>query len=362
MVGKERIRALLNNEPCDRVGFWLGNPTDESKKIYYHYFDIKSDLDALEDNEDSVLLTTKSGKADLELAAKLGSDFMWYSPELDAAAWKHPEGKPMWDVLGGKQRTSLDQPGVFADCEDVSEVEAFDWPDPDYLDFTPTLAKVRQASARGMAVFGGMWMPFFHVLCDFFGMDNYFIKMYTNPKVVEAVTEKVLDFYLEANRRCLDLMADELDALFFGNDLGSQLNLLISPEAFARFVLPGYKKIVEQAKSYGLKVVLHSCGAISSIIPTLIDIGIDGLHPLQAKAKGMEADKLARDFKGKLLFIGGVDTQELLPFGTPQQVRDEVRRLKDLFGGRYIVSPSHEALLPNVSPENVVAMRDAALE
>jgi len=109
-------------------------------------------------------------------------------------------------------------------------------------------------------------------------------------------------------------------------------------------------------------VVLHSCGAISKIIPRLIDIGVDGLHPLQARAKGMEAENLGREFGGELVFVGGVDTQELLPFGTPEEVKNDVRRLKGLLGERFIVSPSHEALLPNVSIENVLAMRDAALE
>jgi len=365
MQGKDRIRALLANKPTDRVGFWLGNPADETKLKYYKYFDIKEDneKELINENIDnSVLLTKKTGRADLELASKLDCDIMWCSPELDLSSWKHPEGRPMWDVLGGKPRKSLDQPGVFADCEDVQEVEAFKWPDPDYLDFTTTLENIDQASARGMAIFGGMWMPFFHVVGDFFGMDNYFIKMYTHPEVVEAVTERVLNFYLEANKQCLDLMASKLDAQFFGNDLGSQEDLLISPEAFQKFVLPGYKKIIEQAKSYGLKVVLHSCGAISRIIPILLDAGIDGLHPLQAKAKGMEAENLTAKYKGDLLFIGGVDTQELLPFGTPGEVRNEVKRLKKIFGERFVVSPSHEAILPNVGIDNVLAMRDAALE
>ena len=107
---------------------------------------------------------------------------------------------------------------------------------------------------------------------------------------------------------------------------------------------------------------MHSCGAVFDIIPRLIDLGIDALHPLQAKAANMQPEKLAKEFKNDLVFIGGVDTQELLPFGTPQEVKDEVHRLKDIFGSRYIVSPSHEALLENVSIENVVAMSEAAAE
>lgn len=157
-------------------------------------------------------------------------------------------------------------------------------------------------------------------------------------------------------------MGNRLTSAFFGNDLGSQLSLLVSNEFFDRFIAPFMKKLIEQMKSYSLKVTMHSCGAVFDIIPRLIDLGIDALHPLQAKAANMQPEKLAREFKNDLVFIGGVDTQELLPFGTPQEVKDEVHRLKDIFGSRYIVSPSHEALLENVSIENVVAMSEAAAE
>lgn len=85
-------------------------------------------------------------------------------------------------------------------------------------------------------------------------------------------------------------------------------------------------------------------------------------HPLQALATDMDAKTLTRKYKGQLVFIGGVDTQQLLPFGTPDQVRAEVQRLKALFGPQYVVSPSHEALLPNVSVENLLAMVEAAQE
>lgn len=109
-------------------------------------------------------------------------------------------------------------------------------------------------------------------------------------------------------------------------------------------------------------MVLHSCGAIDRAIPYLIDAGVDALHPIQALARGMDAQNLAKKYNGRLVFIGGVDTQHLLPFGTPCEVREEVLRLRDLFGPNYVVSPSHEALLPNVSPQNLEAMAKAAAE
>lgn len=244
----------------------------------------------------------------------------------------------------------------------MEEIERFDWPNPDYLDFTECIEDTRCAYEQGLAVFGGMWCPFFHVMCDFFGMENYFIKMYTDPEVVHAATRKIVDFFLETNKRYLSQAAPYLSAAFFGNDLGTQRSLLISPECFDEFVLPYMREIIQQIKGMGLKVAMHSCGSIDLIIPRLIDAGVDILHPLQAKAANMDAENLARKYGGKITFLGGVDTQQLLPFGTPEQVREEVLRLRDLFKGDFIVSPSHEALLPNVPFENVMAMSRAAKE
>jgi uroporphyrinogen decarboxylase len=218
-------------------------------------------------------------------------------------------------------------------------------------------------SARGKEGFwrfGGAWCSFFHTTADFFGMENYFVKMYTDPVVVHAVTRHVVDFYLAVNERMFREGLELFDVFFFGNDFGTQRDVMLSPDLFRQFVLPYFLELIAQAKRYGKPVQLHSCGAIARVIPLLIDAGIDALHPLQARAEGMQAEKLARDFKDKLVFVGGVDTQELLCFGTPQQVRDEVARLRDIFGPRWIISPSHECILPEVPMQNIVALCEAA--
>lgn len=363
MNSRERISRILDNKSADRVGFWIGHPADDTKLIYAKKLGLigQDDDTTLELNHNG-LLATDIDAMDIKLTAALESDVLWCSPELVSGTWKHPEGKPMFDYTGGVEKKALNQAGVFSEFTSVKEVEDFDWPDPKYLDFEPSRKLMESAAEKDLFIFGGMWLSFFHVLCDFFGMENYFMKMYTHPDVVEAATDKLLDFYLEANERCLDELSGHIDAVFFGNDLGSQFDLLISPDAFKKFILPGYKRIVSQARDYGYKVMLHSCGAVTKIIPDLIDIGVDALHPLQAKAAGMDAENLSKQFGNKITFVGGVDTQHLLPFGTPQQVRDEVRRLKDLLGPRFIVSPSHEALLSNVPIENVLAMKDESLK
>ena len=206
---------------------------------------------------------------------------------------------------------------------------------------------------------GGFWSPFFHIVSDMFGMENYFIKMYTHPDVVHAATAHIVDFYLEANRRFFDVAGDRVDGFFFGNDFGTQIDLLISPDSFREFVFPYFKQLTDLGHQYGHQVILHSCGSIYKVIPDLIELGVDALHPLQAKATNMDAERLGSEFGGKLAFVGGIDTQDLLVNGSPDEVEEDVRRVQSALGPHFVVSPSHEALLPNVPPENVLAMARA---
>lgn len=341
-------------------GFWVGHPTVEAKEKYCAALGLEPEHQEGVGME-TVLYTDNCDQHEIVFQKAIGSDMVWVTPELDPQVWKHPEGKPLWDCFPNG-RASLNAPGIFADCEDVDEVEAFPWPDPKYMDFSSVIANTKAAYESGMAVFGGMWCPFFHILSDFFGMENYFVKMYTDPEVVQAATSHVVDFLVETNRVLLKETAPYLSAGFFGNDLGTQLAPLIGMEQFNTFLLPSIRRIIGTIKEANLPVCLHSCGCVDPFIPQFIEAGVDILHPLQALAAHMDAKSLASKYGGKLIFMGGVDTQQLLPFGTPQQVREEVLRLRDIFGPDYIVSPSHEALLPIVPFENVEAMSRAAKE
>jgi uroporphyrinogen decarboxylase len=361
MLPRDLISNIFAGCSSYRAGFWLGNPANETKQLYYEQLGIRADVD-MDARPDTVLKTGRRTVLDIQLHEHFKSDIFWACPHHDRSYYLHPEGRPVFDIFGGKPRESLTQPGVFAECETVSEVDAFDWPDPAFLDLSDTIDYINTMHERGKYIFSGAWSPFFHDLCDFFGMENYFLKMFTHPAVVEAVTERVLEFYLAVNSKLFEAVHEKVDAVFFGNDLGSQFNALIGINEFRTFVLPGIRKIAGQAKQYNLKVVLHSCGSVFDLIPYFIEAGIDGLHPLQAKASNMDAETLSGEFKRDLVFIGGVDTQDLLPFGKPHKIKEEIDRLMEIFGPRFIVSPSHEALLPNVSLENALAMRDAVFE
>ncbi len=334
MNSRERVQSILAGEPTDRCGLWLGNPHADSWPGLHAYFGTSTDE---------------------ALRRKLGDDLRWICPQFFPDAYADPRGYGMFDEGLGKKRHG--QEGPLADCEDVGELDAFPWPNPDYLRFDQCLAALRTAGNVYRA--SGFWACFYHNVMDLFGMENYLVKMYTHPEVVTAVTQRVCNFYLEANERFFAVAGKEVDGFFFGNDFGTQLDLICGPEQFDQFIFPSLRRFTEQAHAHGYQALLHSCGAIHKVVDRLIAAGVDCLHPLQALASNMDAETLARDFKGRIAFMGGIDSQHLLVHGTPDEVQADVERVQSLLGPRLIVSPSHEALLPNVPAANLEAMARA---
>jgi len=316
---------------------WLGNPHGESWPGLHAYFGTTSEE---------------------ELRRKLGDDFRWITPQFFPDTYRDPSGRGMFDL--GMSKSRHGQAGPLADCEDVQALDSFPWPNPDYLRFDACLATLRASGNVYRA--SGFWTCFYHNVMDLFGIEDYMVKMYTHPDVVQAVTDRVCGFYYEANERFFAAAGNEVDGFFFGNDFGTQQDLICGPAQFDQFIMPWFRRFTEQAHAHGYQALLHSCGAIHKVIDRLIAAGVDCLHPLQALAANMDADTLARDFGGRIAFMGGIDTQQLLVHGTSEDVKADVRRVKSLLGPRLIVSPSHEALLANVPPRNLEAMAEAAIE
>ena len=330
--------VLFNNimeHKSTHCGFWHGNPHPESNAALFKYFGVKSDF---------------------ELGLKLGDTFMWVPDGW--GAYKHPDGEHPFDLYKNRNIPHLSE----LTDDNISLLEELNWSDALYYNFSGFENALNLAKEHKVPIASGAWAPFYHVIADMFGMENYFVKMHTDPALVAAVTERVVNFYLDMNKRLFDEYAHDIDACFFGNDYGTQLDLMISPEMFRSFVMPYQKKISDQAKDYNLYTMLHSCGSVIKVIPDIISAGIDGLHPIQALAAGMDAENLAVKFRDKIVFIGGIDTQVLLREGSPRQIKNEVKRLKSMFGHNFIVSPSHEAVMPDVPPENLAAISEAVWE
>ena len=334
MNSLERFYATAERRPA-----WLGMPDPQALPGLFSYYGVKDIHElkmAVGDDFYAVEVPYES-----ETAHAIYAAFDWYkNGEVDA------------------MNRTLTAPGCFHDAEDMEDL-VFDWPDPAaYIDAAECRRRVEMAP-EGKTVLGILWSAHFQDTCAAFGMETALMNMIAAPELYEAVNEKVLEFYLKANRIFYEATKGKLHAVLIGNDMGSQRGLMISPELVRRFVIPGCRRLTEQAHSYGLKVIYHSCGAISDIIPDLIDAGVDIIHPIQALAAGMEPEGLKEKFGDRVSFCGGVDTQELLVHGTPEDVRKKVEELKRLFPTGLILSPSHEAILPDVPPENIGALFDA---
>jgi uroporphyrinogen decarboxylase len=336
MSKRELIKRLINGENTERTGFWLGNPHPETWPILHAYFNTS---------------------AEEELRQKLNDDIRWICPQFYDDVYQDPQGREMFDA--GLDREKHAKPPL-ANCSTLAEVEAFTWPTPDYLNFDTCFRDLNNAG--DVYRLSGFWCCFFHNVADLFGMDNYFLKMLMEPDIVHAVTQKVCEFYLEANQRFFEQAGNLVDGFFFGNDFGTQKTLIIALDQFNEFIMPWFKEFTAQGHRYNYQVVLHSCGAIYDVIDQIINAGVDCIHPIQAKAAKMDAQTLADSFKGRVTFMGGIDSQYLMTNGKPDEIKADVRRVKSILGPGLIVSPSHEAILPNVPPENVEALAMAALE
>jgi uroporphyrinogen decarboxylase len=343
MTHIERFLATIERRPVDRPATWLGLPTPEAKPGLWAHFGVDNDRElalALDDDVWPVELPYHSPTAD---AIYMAFDFARKGPQAS------------------EDRT-LTAPGFFAGCTDPACVDDFDWPDPALYISPDECAQVVADSPPGLALLGVIWSAHFQDACAAFGMEAALMAAHDTPEVFRAVIDRIAEFYLRANGIFYEATRGRLHAILIGNDFGSQTGLMVSPGLLREFVLPGTRRLIAQAKDYGLKVFHHSCGSICPIIPDLIAAGADVIHPLQALAEGMSAEAMHEQFGGQVSFCGAVDVQELMVHGTPEEVGRRVRQLRALFPTGLILSPSHEAILPDVPPANVAAMFAAAHE
>lgn len=337
MNRKERFYATIERKPVDRPASWLGLPIEEALPDLYKHFGVSTYND---------------------LKAKIGDDIYpvevpFNHPPLNhiACAFDFAQNS----VESNEERT-LTAPGFFENYTDPAKIDDFAWPNPEDYMSLEACKKAVEGAPQDYALMGIMWSAHFQDACAAFGMENALMSMYTAPEMFQAVIDRITKFYLQANEIFYKAAGNKLDAVLIGNDWGSQTGLMLSPELLHQFVFKGTKQLIDQAHSFGYKVIHHSCGSIAEIIPDLIELGVDAIHPIQALATGMSAKELKEKYEGKTSFCGGVDAQNLLVNGTQEEVKAKVKELKDLFPTGLIISPSHEAILPDISPENVEAL------
>ena len=341
MTKKERFLATIALQNTDKPCWWIGMPTAEAEKQLFRYYGV-ADIEAFKRKIDDDVWT-------VEMPYENGTTNAIYAA-FDFA--KRREA-----VFTNESRT-LSSPGFFEDYEDVDAVDLFNWPDPAQYISREKCEAVLKAVPPGMPVMGVIWSAHFQDALAAFGMEDAMIKMKIAPELFRAVIERIVQFYLRANEIFFEYTKGKLDAVLIGNDFGTQTGLLVGREDLQEFVFPGTRALIEQAHAYGLKVVHHSCGSIESVIPDLIECGADVIHPMQALAKDMEPRLLHDKYGNKVCFAGGIDAQHLLVHGTRAQIHEKIEELTGIFKTGLILSPSHEAILPDVPCENVEAIAE----
>ena len=338
MNHRDRFLATILYEPVDRPAAWLGMPVPAAEPGLKMHFGVNSMEDLKRIIDDDIYQI----------------DVPYDYPPSNHIACAFDFAKTAH--LDRPDERTLTAPGFFEDYDDPADVEKFNWPDPaDYIDRTEARNRARAIDDR-YARMGVLWSAHFQDACSAFGMEHALVTMLDNPEMFRAVIDRITKFYLRASEIFYESTRGYLDAVLIGNDFGSQGGLMVDAGSLREYVFPGTRVLIEQAKSYGLKVMHHSCGSVFPVIEDLIGLGADIIHPIQALAADMDIENLKNHFAGKVAFCGGVDAQYLLVKGNPDMVAKRVREILEVFPTGLIFSPSHEAILPDIPPRNVEAM------
>jgi uroporphyrinogen decarboxylase len=213
-----------------------------------------------------------------------------------------------------------------------------------------------QTDRAVMVTFGGNLFEWGQFL---YGIDEFLINLLDRRHDMERFLDRLTELHIRNLEPLLDAVAPYVQIIKMGDDLGTQTGPMLSPKLYRDLFFPRHKEIFGTVKrKTDLPVLLHSCGAIADLIPDLIEAGVDIINPVQIAARGMDPEHLKREYGKDLVFWGGgVDTQRVLPLGTPEEVRADVMKNAEslMDGGGFVFNPVHN-ILTEVPPENITAM------
>jgi uroporphyrinogen decarboxylase len=241
-----------------------------------------------------------------------------------------------------------------AGAQSVEELAAHRWPSADWFDFTGFSSRLNEWSGHAIMASGAsVWQhPTF-----LRGLENLLIDLAANPEIAGFLLDRFTEFYVEYFDRMFTAAKDRIDILRIADDLGTQSGLLFGSAMFTEFVAPRLRRLIAMAHSHEVKVMFHSCGSIVPFIDSLIELGVDILDPIQVSAANMDPQRIKDRFGSRLCLHGSIDTQHLLPRGTPSEVAATVRNMIRILGknGGFILAPCH-VLQPDVPTANILSL------
>lgn len=342
MNPRERLLAVLNHQTVDRP------PVD----IWY-----------TAEIHDMLMEATGSG-SEVEMWRALKVDkIAWVQPEyagalappLAGAEMVTPWGCQLKIVESGSSRylEYMDYP--LAGMEEAGELERYRWwPDPEAFELGCLFDRIEEVGTEFATL--GPWISIFEIYCQMRGLEEAMVDLLANPEFAVAALERIESIQTRLLERIFTEGHCKPDLIFVSDDMGSQDNLLMSPETWDEHVGPRLRRWCDLIHGNGSRVFYHTDGAVRPLIGKLIDAGIDVLNPLQHRCPGMDLDGLACEFGDRVVFHGGIDTQGVLPFGTPDDVRKETQHcLTSLARVPYIPASCHN-IQAGTPLENIQAM------
>jgi uroporphyrinogen decarboxylase len=348
MTHIERVIRSLNRQETDRVPFMYRDVPEVRSRL-------KKDLNLTSDEE---------------LFQYLDIDFRWVEPVYIGKPLNLNNGhkRDIWGVEWKYTRFS-NEAGYWnevshplGDVYDPEQLKDYPWPSVHDWDFSMLEAQCDRfadfaiMTAPGPASPGILQTP----IQPLIGNERSFTEPLMNPEFFQALIDKILEFQIEFIDRIFSAARGKIDFFRIGDDFGTQRGLLFDTDTFNHFFQPAFMKMAGTAKKYGAHYYQHSCGAIRDLIPSFLEAGVEVIDPLQVGAAGMVPEELKKEYGQLVTFSGGIDEQQILPHGTPEQVGKEVERMVKIMspGGGYFLGPTHN-FQDDIPTENILAMYEA---
>ena len=326
MTCKERVKLALEHKQTDKVPYEIHFTIPAYEKMQKYY------------NDDNFI-------------RKIGNHLAFIGTGLPMTEVKPGFFKDEWGAIWDRtQDKDIGNVCKYV-LENASDLDKLKMPDPEderrYSDCKNIIE-----TYQDRFIFSEIGFSFFERAWTLRGMENLLMDMITDEGFVNELLDRILDFNLRCIKKSLNY---KVDGFHFGDDWGQQKGLIMGPKLWRKFIKPRIAKMYGLVRSNGLTVSIHSCGDVREVFEDLIEIGLNVFNPFQPEV--MDVNEMKKKYGSRLCFYGGLSTQKILPYGTPDDVRKETRRLMKEIGegGGYILSPAHDI------PKDVPAKNIAAL-
>jgi uroporphyrinogen decarboxylase len=344
MTPRERWQALLTRQSYDRMPLSYRATTEFTDKLLAHLgFSAFSQVEE---------------RLHLDPVVTVGPRYV--GPPLEEDSDVFGVRYQYTEYSGGRYHDPIYHP--LACYETICQIEAeYTWPDPDWWDYSGIPAQI-EGKTDCIIRDGGGYEEFAKYKA-LRGVQQAYLDLIEKPDLVAYCMGKLTDLRYEDAARIYQQIPGKVLWTWVAEDVAGQEGLFMSLGHIRELLLPHMKRMVDLVHEAGAFAFFHSDGGPRQVLPDMVEIGMDVLEPVQWRCAGMEREGLKRDFGDDLIFMGGMDNQQTLPFGSPEQVRQEVHDNISILGagGGYILGPCHniQVITP---PENVVVMYDTAYE